>query len=212
MKVNLYLIECLTNLHVGNGEANFNIVDNEVERDVVTNYPTINASGVKGALRAYFEECKMEKEVIDNIFGKEKPGALKFMSANLYAQAVQNIAGTEPFKLVQPKVAKELFDKTVRDFGIALKGEIEKIKVELVEEDVYQSYDLPIIARNKLNNGISENLWYEQVVPHHSVFYTMVIGDGEDLDTFDEKVDGKIVQFGANASIGYGLCKLTRLN
>ena len=53
MTANIYLLECLTNLHVGSGEVNYNIVDNEVERDVVTNYPTINSSGVKGALRAH---------------------------------------------------------------------------------------------------------------------------------------------------------------
>lgn len=67
MKAKIFVIECLTNLHVGNGDVNFNIIDNEVERDVVTGFPTINSSGVKGALRAFFEENDLSN--INEIFG-----------------------------------------------------------------------------------------------------------------------------------------------
>lgn len=63
----LVTLKCLTNMHVGNGDVNYNIVDNEVEVDPVTGYPTINASGVKGALRNYFKD---NKRVID-WFGSE---------------------------------------------------------------------------------------------------------------------------------------------
>ena len=51
MKTVFYKIECLTNLHVGSGEVNYNVIDNEVEKDAITGLPTIHASGVKGALR-----------------------------------------------------------------------------------------------------------------------------------------------------------------
>jgi len=54
MNVHVYKYTCLTNLHVGSGDINYNIVDNEVERDPVTGLPMIHASGVKGALREYF--------------------------------------------------------------------------------------------------------------------------------------------------------------
>ena len=56
----LVWLECITNMHVGNGDVNYNIIDNEVERDPVNHYPTIHSSGVKGALREYFEK-KVEK-------------------------------------------------------------------------------------------------------------------------------------------------------
>ena len=36
MKTVFYKIDCLTNLHVGSGEVNYNIIDNEVEKDAVT--------------------------------------------------------------------------------------------------------------------------------------------------------------------------------
>ena len=48
-------LECMTNMHVGNGDVNYYIIDYEVEKDPVTGYPTINASGVKGAFREYFK-------------------------------------------------------------------------------------------------------------------------------------------------------------
>ena len=54
-----YKIDCITNLHVGSGDLNYNIVDNEVERDAVTGYPVIHASGLKGALREHCSKSSM---------------------------------------------------------------------------------------------------------------------------------------------------------
>ena len=49
----LYIIENKTSLHVGSGDANFGIVDKEIQRDAITKYPTIHSSSLKGALREY---------------------------------------------------------------------------------------------------------------------------------------------------------------
>lgn len=70
---------------------------------------------------------------------------------------------------------------------------------------------LPVIARNKLNNGLSVNLWYEEVVPRESWFYFFVSRPESDV-LFEtglrhSKINRK-VQIGGNASVGYGLCKL----
>lgn len=70
MVARLFQIECITNLHVGSGDVNYNIIDNEVEKDPVTGYATINASGVKGALREYFNKVS-EKDVL-SLFGKHR--------------------------------------------------------------------------------------------------------------------------------------------
>jgi CRISPR-associated protein Cmr4 len=67
---------------------------------------------------------------------------------------------------------------------------------------------LPIIARNYLENGESKNLWYEQVLPSMSVLGTIILTDKEsDLDILKDK----IVQIGANSTIGYGYCKFIKL-
>lgn len=76
---------------------------------------------------------------------------------------------------------------------------------------------LPVIARNQLENGESKNLWYEEVVPHHSVFYTYISCPIEKeyiFEKFDKALtdDNSVIQIGANASIGYGLCKFERLD
>lgn len=71
---------------------------------------------------------------------------------------------------------------------------------------------LPIIARNYLDNGISKNLWYEEVVPREARFVTMVSRPNEDnnLGAFLDSKNG-FVQLGANATVGYGLCHFNQI-
>jgi len=66
---------------------------------------------------------------------------------------------------------------------------------------------LPVIARNCLENGLSSNLWYEEVVPRESLFIISLMRP-ENV-TFD--LDKELIQIGANASIGYGLCSFEKL-
>lgn len=73
-------------------------------------------------------------------------------------------------------------------------------------------YRLPVVARNNIdsNTGISQNLWYEEIVPHESIFYFFITSENKELlDELKNSLDGQVVQFGANATIGYGLCKVT---
>jgi CRISPR-associated protein Cmr4 len=69
-----------------------------------------------------------------------------------------------------------------------------------------RDYALPVLARNQLEKGISQNLWYEELVPHQSVFYFAVLvpKDDKHFDAFKKCVEGTTVQLGGNASIGYG--------
>lgn len=67
---------------------------------------------------------------------------------------------------------------------------------------------LPVIARNFLDNGQSKNLWYEEVVPRETLFYTIVTSPAG-MDTFYDAFDGiKQMQIGGNSSVGYGYCKI----
>jgi CRISPR-associated protein Cmr4 len=76
--------------------------------------------------------------------------------------------------------------------------------------DLCSDYNLPVIARNNLENGQSKNLWYEQIVPRQSRFYFFTVSDCQP-DNFDSNVNCKTVQIGANASIGYGVCFIENL-
>ena len=222
MKAKIFVIECLTNLHVGNGDVNFNIIDNEVERDVVTGFPTINSSGVKGALRAFFEENDLSNT--NEIFGSENSkvttsGVLKFLSANLLALPIRSISGDDkPYSIHAPKTACEDFKQMIANFQLEnvsiadIKGGDEKITLD-EDNSCFEKYGLPVIARNSV--GEQTNLWYEEVVPHKSIFYFAVVASTSEsdslLDVFTESVRGKIIQFGANASVGYGLCKVIKV-
>lgn len=236
MVARLFQIECITNLHVGSGDVNYNIIDNEVEKDPVTGYATINASGVKGALREYFNKVS-GKDVLSLFGGNEGdrtiPGAIKFMQADILALPVRATVGKEAYYLVASeenihnlKEKRMMLENMKTDFkrkkveeqikaeGIVLREyvEINGRRIYIIKNTDYSKLMLPVVARNKLDNGKSENLWYEEVVPHHSIFTFYVLADDEErLCCFTNYVLDRVVQFGGGATIGYGFCKITAL-
>ena len=93
---------------------------------------------------------------------------------------------------------------------------------------------LPVIARNKIgNDGKSENLFYEEVLPKRSKLWLMLgyhkVEDKKENNASDESKDNNVedkkvalnkfenilkndlIQFGGNASIGYGVTKINML-
>jgi len=76
-------------------------------------------------------------------------------------------------------------------------------------KDLCDDYNLPIIARNKLDNGESKNLWYEQLLPQETVFYSIFLSSENDISK--DFLDGEIVQIGANATVGFGYCQFKLL-
>lgn len=75
-------------------------------------------------------------------------------------------------------------------------------------------YNLPIIARNNLENGQSKNLWYEQILPRESRLFfavsTLPVNEGGDNDV-NKYLNDATVQIGANATIGYGVSLITSI-
>ena len=259
MTANLYFIKCLTNLHVGSGDVNFNIIDEEIEKDPVTGYPTINASGVKGALRQFFEENA--PQYTERLFGSaaknsqreqnaSTPGSLKFLAASLLARPARASAGNNAYHMISTKTALDQLRQMVFSLTGSTLYEIKGLQQEIdymfsntacevegypvstqldmtnesnkqankylkscigtnvliLSEDTWKKLPFPVIARNYLENGESENVWYEEYVPHESVFWFMVLGSDSDLQTFHDTVNEKVIQFGGNSSVGYGLC------
>lgn len=239
MKAILVKMQCITNLHVGSGDVNYNIIDNEVERDPVTGYPTINSSGVKGALKQFFSQLDSAK--VKDWFGDDNKneGHLKILPAELVAMPARASKGKKAFYLVSPQSSIARYNQVKINFGIRdefsngddytdgadVEAEVEGISVgksiTIAGDTVYSMADdkfrmigLPVVSRNHLVNGISDNLWYEEIVPHHSTFVFPVVvrntnEDMELLNDFKQAITDKIVQFGGNASIGYGLCRLS---
>ena len=89
----------------------------------------------------------------------------------------------------------------------------------IVPNEIFEELlkNLPVIARNQLENGESKNLWYEEVLPRKSKLFTL-ISEPNYLHQNDEKklhntferlhnylCDANTIHIGANASIGYGV-------
>ena len=222
MKTAAYLIKCLTNLHVGVGGASYSVVDNCVQRDITNGRPCIYSSSLKGALRQYFESHP-NKDLFRNIFGGEggnetnqNAGKFTFFQANLLAYPIRDDEAPKGYKLA-----------SCSEWQTSIKGLWEQIKGEgelkLVVQDMElvecgslaeELEALPVIARNKLNNGKSQNLWYEEVVPAEScfVFFVSYPEQGTDFKEFDDHINDQLVQIGANGSVGYGFCSISRLD
>ncbi|ABR54021.1 CRISPR-associated RAMP protein, Cmr4 family [Methanococcus vannielii SB] len=267
VKKELYIIEAITNMHVGSGDANFGIIDKTVQRDVLTGFPAIYSSSLKGSLRDYFVGLKSEKTgindlIIDHIFGKEGnnengsiQGKYKFFEAKLLGLPVRS--NKRPYLIATcPQILNDFLESAkifaselsneISDLGTIdlLNGEIfvnGKIDDEIIEGHKVESSanlwenlekllgndfvifsnekfmeicaELPVIARNKLDNGESKNLWYEEIIPRKTKFYFGVdLGSGEYNNKFTKNIDDKIVQIGGNATIGYGFAKLENLS
>ncbi len=272
MKTELYKIETLSNLHVGSGDINFDVIDNQVQRDSITNLPNINSSSLKGAFREAFNK-EGSKKLVNYIFGpsnddeeSHQTGAYSFFEAQLLTRPVRSNVKSY-FNATSPAVIQSLLD-TIEDFSIEFDEEIkqelvkfatlqpqknrpmifENISNALLEDDEavsnsfdtsklhaflgenvalfsdsdFQKLDLPVLARNFLKNGISENLWYEEVVPKKSKFFFCIAKpENNDAKDYDEKikgfenrfsVEGSRIQFGANKSIGYGYSKVAKVS
>lgn len=289
-----YIIKTKTNLHAGSGDTNFGIVDNEVQRDSITNIPVINASSLKGAIRDHFKDMLSSQNelpfdsdfvkpfVFNTIFGDEqktldeddaktysklpKQGLVKFIDAKLLFIPLRS--NKKPFfhvtsisMLVEAKSFLESFgikldldtlktsDKSVvvgtegavvEDVECtALDADFSKLKTRFGiqnlaifnDEDFNEAVsNLPVIARNALDNGKSTNLWYEEIVPRESIFYSVLCYynnlDDSTQDKkgktdrkkfemayrlFEEKLLKDSIQIGANASIGYGITNFSKL-
>jgi len=252
MYFHIFKLRCLTNLHVGSGDINYNIVDKEVEKDPVTGIPNIHASGIKGAMLKHFQG-KMAKNELEAIFGApgagevSKPGSYRFLDACLLSRPMRTENGQASSVSVTTEESVQRFLNDVSDFsGKDLKKTVpalsfgsakflatedccvEGLKTAALTPDQkqktawlkkmigerfafvenFRDYDLPVIARNHLNNGISENLWYEEFVPHGSVFYMVIMTPNAkcELD-FSEPI-----QIGGNASVGYGFTKIEEID
>ncbi len=256
-----YKIKALTNMHVGSGDTNYGVIDNLVQRDVVSDLPTIHGSSLKGALREFFEtKWGNNDNKLEYIFGKnEQAGKYRFLSAHLLAMPVRSnkkaffmatapeaIKGITTFmkelgkkktpaflnelKSLNPATGKPIVfvnkdDLQIEDFedfeqkNVPFSPETKNalnISDNLVifsDEDFTQicgNTNLPVIARNKL--GENKNLWYEQVVPRESVFWAAVIlpESKQHLTDFEAGFED-IVHIGANASVGYGFTKISKI-
>lgn len=234
-RASVWLITAKANLHVGNENiANAGLIDNAIQRDTLTRLPNINSSSLKGAINEFATQvARISSDDRRIIFGSDKlekndkksqKGAYSFFDANILLLPIQD--DQTLYKLVTSDAVLDQFIDRLGTFGIKYDRKLlnEKltglgITYQVLEAkegkssnerfiDYCSDEELPIIARNYLENGESKNLWYEQVLPRETVFCTIILSDDKKLE---EAISDKIIQIGANATIGYGYCKFQKL-
>lgn len=107
-------------------------------------------------------------------------------------------------KNIDKNEIKEILDLDSTDFII-------------IRDDIFMDIcdNLPVVARNRIENG--ENLWYEELVPRQSEFYFFYIGNSDENEKnvmqkiVNNSANKMPVQIGANASVGYGFCKIEKI-
>lgn len=133
----------------------------------------------------------------------------------IFAESVNNT-------MIEDEMVSVLSSDYVEALSV-LKPLLGDVPLAMIGDKTFKTFctDLPVIARNQLENGVSKNLFYEQVLPRQTKL-AFVIGypskslvhpdDKNDFDhwisVFNTDVTTDTPQIGANASIGYGVCKI----
>jgi len=160
-KNRLYIIENITSLHVGSGDANFGIIDNEIQRDVITTYPTIHSSSLKGALKEYCKYKHNNKEsenFMAYIFGDENnAGKVRFIDTFLLSVPMRS--NLNPYyHCVSPKSIEQLVEFS-DIFGINLKNKEALRKLATYDkEDIIVNEGTPIIEDEEAKEDKSFDL------------------------------------------------------
>lgn len=147
----------------------------------------------------------------------EIPGDFRFLSADLLS--IPTHKEDKIKHVISCDWLKENLEEKLDLFNYQLK---DKKPEDIVDANEYLSnedfvkkvddYNLPVVARNHLEDGQSTNLWYEQILPRGTKLYFVVVYNNENLfEVFKEAVVKYPVQIGANASVGYGFCKIEEI-
>ncbi len=106
----------------------------------------------------------------------------------------------------------------VKDLGLSKIETLTGRDIALFHHNTFKEIcaELPVVARNRLENGQSQNLWYEEVVPRQSIFYFVLGipkgGPNGYYSSFLHALDKDLVQIGANATIGYGFTRIEKVS
>lgn len=113
----LILFHCLTPIHMGAGQS-VSYVDNVVQREKHTGFPTLWASGIKGVLRALCMRINNEiikKEDVKEIFGpendaEERASIISITDAKILFYPVRSVKGIFAY-ITCPFVIKKFFNE-----------------------------------------------------------------------------------------------------
>lgn len=228
MEKNAWLIVAKSNLHVGNENvSNAGLIDKSIQRNVITKLPCINSSSLKGALNEYATVVgQLSSEDRIQLFGVDKNNKANTQKGNTIFFDANILALPRPkddtlYELVYDENVLEMYVTHLANFGIEIDITVLKEKLQAINpnkpfralakgefEEYCSDDELPIIARNCLENGESVNLWYEQMLPQETILGTILLSENNLLR---DTIENQMIQIGANATIGFGYCKFVQL-
>ncbi|RLC26370.1 MAG: type III-B CRISPR module RAMP protein Cmr4 [Deltaproteobacteria bacterium] len=162
-------------LHAGAG-ASIGHIDNPVQRETATGNPVVQASGVKGALREFYEKTVSgddDMKKIDAVFGKEKgerdekdgAGAVAFGEAKLLFFPVRSLAGIFAYITCPSIIARFQRDLRAADKDMLMVSDgkrVDKIWRPSVSINRYLSHTNSIVKISPNGLLILEELSFEQ--------------------------------------------------
>lgn len=179
-----------------------------------TNQPYYLAT-TKEIINEFLESCKT--------FGIELPNNLTQILKDLPSP---NKKEALVFGDLNGKIDDDIVLKTFQNVNVEDLSPFFDNKFAILHNDDFRelSISLPVIARNQLENGESQNLFYEEILPRKSKLYSFIafpsdnhIAQGDKTDftnaqiNFENAIKDELIQIGANGSIGYGMCKFTKI-
>lgn len=171
---------------------------------IITMLATFNAFGIK-KYRGISTETYSKKDIFSSIF-EECKGDIAGIVYYPNGQ-IEEIEGY----CVKTVGNKDTKNKEIEEIYKMLFELSEGVPIAIVKSDIFNTIDLPIVARNHLVDGKSNNLWYEEIVPHQSRFYFITIweaGDDELYEVMKKEICKTPVSFGGNNSVGNGYCSI----
>lgn len=152
-----------TPLHAGTGRA-LGTVDLPIQRERSTGYPMIQASGIKGRLRAHYED-KMKEEDLSAVFGPKTDqaadyaGALSFGDARLLLFPVRSLAGVFAWCTSLDVLAR--FTREAERTGISIQLDLPQDGLKDNENKAWVSGERNKIKVNGKDNIVLEDFAFE---------------------------------------------------
>jgi len=156
--------------------------------------------------------CQAAIENIQNLLGDKKIDLLITLHAKANANAEVQFCKSGNIEIETDNKSLSYDPTDFSDIKPIIGSHPGIVQDETFVEAV-SDFGLPVIARNQLNDGKSGNLWYEQVLPRETrlLFFVLVPKDDPHFEGFKKNLNNNFVQIGANASVGYGVCKISHI-
>jgi CRISPR-associated protein Cmr4 len=152
-----FLLHAITSVHAGSGSEN-GIVDLPIQREKHTNYPKIESSSLKGALRSHFEmDPEVDESKLELVFGSKpdknkentdnenntQASAIAFSDARLLLFPIRSLKGVFVW-ITCPQVINRFNDDLT-----AFTQDLSIEKLEVPKENTVSS-DLMMVGGNKI--------------------------------------------------------------